>query len=365
MTTIPGYVRARLAVEPAGPHPDPDQLAAFAERALGERERLLVLAHAAVCAECRQVLALALPEVDAAAVVPRAVRRRWLAPSLKWASMLAGLTAVGVVALMVLPGRHHSSSVYLAKSANVTSAPARGLSGGAAESDQNTIAANRNESRNQPAAAKKATKGAPSAFASSGAMARLTLPAPGAPAPEAKERPNAIATTADMVAAPSSTPPSASPLADAQSPGERMIAGAMARRETANVAPAELQKDLDVKHRVAPVRWKLSPAGALLRSTDGGDTWMSARVDSPTTFRALSVFASHVWAGGADGKVYHSPDSGAHWEALPLLGADGVAPAGEITGLEFTDALHGRAAFSAGQVWTTADGGRTWTRPTP
>jgi Putative zinc-finger len=54
-------------------HPDPDLLTAFAEQSLTQRERQLVLAHLATCAECREVITLAgsatlEPELAAAAV---------------------------------------------------------------------------------------------------------------------------------------------------------------------------------------------------------------------------------------------------------------------------------------------------------
>ncbi|HTW79105.1 MAG TPA: carboxypeptidase regulatory-like domain-containing protein [Terracidiphilus sp.] len=47
-----------------GHHPDADQLSAFIEQALPAHERAGVLAHLAVCSECRAVVALALPEEE-------------------------------------------------------------------------------------------------------------------------------------------------------------------------------------------------------------------------------------------------------------------------------------------------------------
>ena len=47
-------------------HPDPDLLTAFAEKSLNDRERSHVLQHLADCADCRDVLALAMPETEAA-----------------------------------------------------------------------------------------------------------------------------------------------------------------------------------------------------------------------------------------------------------------------------------------------------------
>jgi hypothetical protein len=49
-----------------GHHPDADQLSAFIEQALPAHERSSILAHLAVCADCRAVVALAMPEEPAA-----------------------------------------------------------------------------------------------------------------------------------------------------------------------------------------------------------------------------------------------------------------------------------------------------------
>jgi hypothetical protein len=51
-------------------HPDADQLNAFVEQALPDHERREMLAHLAVCAECREVAALALPVTDLPVMVP-------------------------------------------------------------------------------------------------------------------------------------------------------------------------------------------------------------------------------------------------------------------------------------------------------
>lgn len=53
-----------------GRHPDADQLSAFIEQALPSHERDGVLAHLAVCADCRAVVALALPEETAVQPAP-------------------------------------------------------------------------------------------------------------------------------------------------------------------------------------------------------------------------------------------------------------------------------------------------------
>ena len=39
-----------------------------------------------------------------------------------------------------------------------------------------------------------------------------------------------------------------------------------------------------------------------------------------------------------------------------------VALTGDITSVEFSDPQHGKIATSAGEVWITADDGKTWHR---
>jgi len=61
MTELPNVVRERLKAAPAGLHPDPNLLTAFAEQALSDRERTQVLDHLSRCADCRDVVVLATP----------------------------------------------------------------------------------------------------------------------------------------------------------------------------------------------------------------------------------------------------------------------------------------------------------------
>jgi hypothetical protein len=98
-------------------HPDAEVLSAFAEQALGERERGEVLEHLAGCGRCRQVVALAREAAGAevaarrqAPVRPRVWFRSWglaLAP-------LAAIAASAVVAIYVHE-RNVERSVELAK----------------------------------------------------------------------------------------------------------------------------------------------------------------------------------------------------------------------------------------------------------
>jgi Photosynthesis system II assembly factor YCF48/Putative zinc-finger len=78
-------------------HPDADLLTAFAEQLLDGSERAGVMEHLARCADCREVVAFALPATEAVAVTvsTSAARGRWSSwPVLRWSVVAAGLIAV-------------------------------------------------------------------------------------------------------------------------------------------------------------------------------------------------------------------------------------------------------------------------------
>lgn len=95
MEQLPKIVQQRLqATAKAGVHPDPDLLTAFAEKSLNQRERAQVLQHLGQCADCRNVVSLAMPEDDLApSTIP--ARFRWLTwPVLRWGALAACVVVV-------------------------------------------------------------------------------------------------------------------------------------------------------------------------------------------------------------------------------------------------------------------------------
>lgn len=101
MEQLPNIVRERLKSAPSADHPDPDLLTAFAEQALPDQERSRVLLHLSRCADCRNVLALAVPPVETASGpldTARTVWFRW--PILRWGAVAACVVIVGSAVLM-------------------------------------------------------------------------------------------------------------------------------------------------------------------------------------------------------------------------------------------------------------------------
>jgi hypothetical protein len=102
MQNVPKIVRDRLQVAaPAVHHPDADQLTAFAERSLPDRERTVVLEHLARCGDCREIVALALPEIESIQATVRPSPRGWLTwPALRWGFVTAGVVAVASLGVL-------------------------------------------------------------------------------------------------------------------------------------------------------------------------------------------------------------------------------------------------------------------------
>ena len=155
MSELPKIVRQRLqqADTPSVPHPDANVLTAFAESSLLPAERTSVLDHLSQCAECREVLAMALPAMEAGqAVFPvsRRSRRSW--PTLRWAFVSAGIVALSVFGFVQYG--HRDDSLKVAKN----SPPPAAIHG-----DQSMAAPairderSEDEERSQPSAAVSAT----------------------------------------------------------------------------------------------------------------------------------------------------------------------------------------------------------------
>ena len=101
MDRVPNSVAARLKTAAVGDHPDPNLLAALAEQALPERERAQVLLHLSRCAECRDVLALAIPPAPVPSPSLDTVLRSWFQwPVLRWVAAGACVVIVGSAVLM-------------------------------------------------------------------------------------------------------------------------------------------------------------------------------------------------------------------------------------------------------------------------
>jgi len=94
------------------------------------------------------------------------------------------------------------------------------------------------------------------------------------------------------------------------------------------------------------------PRGIVQRSFDDGATWQTVSIDDQVSFRAIASNGGDVWAGGEEGALFHSSDSGAHWRRIPF---NETYP---ITAIQIR--ANGEIHITAGQDWVSRDGG-AWT----
>jgi len=114
MEKLPNIVRERLKATAGGDHPDADLLTAFAEQALPDQERSRILQHLSRCADCRDVLALAVPPVKTADPLDTARPAPWFQwKVLRWGAAVACVAIVGSAVLM----RRDTLQMQSAKSA--------------------------------------------------------------------------------------------------------------------------------------------------------------------------------------------------------------------------------------------------------
>ncbi len=116
MEEVPKIVRERLRkTAKVESHPDANLLAGFAEKSLTPREQAQVLEHLAVCAECREVVAVAAPEMEvmvaaaagatraaaapAYAATPNVARTKW--PLMRWVTVAACVVVVAGAAFLL------------------------------------------------------------------------------------------------------------------------------------------------------------------------------------------------------------------------------------------------------------------------
>ena len=130
---------------------------------------------------------------------------------------------------------------------------------------------------------------------------------------------------------------------------------------------------IDIKFQDANNGWGLASnnSGYLLRTVDGGVTWMNATPPGITVIGSSSSFFvlddNHVWLQAPsttdfyNGTLYYTSDGGATWTSSSV-------PFGGAT-LQFLDANTGRALADRGagagsnavEMFQTSDGGATWT----
>lgn len=422
MRELSKTVRERLKVKGAAiaAHPDADLLTAFTEQSLTGRERAGVMEHLSQCGDCREVVALALPDevVEDIVVAKGGFRGNWFRlPALRWAAVAVGIAvavSVGTWEHRNQPMKELSSNVLNKRETVAALTPAPPVLETQAETtEQPSQAGKKPLAKKRVTAAMGSASGlravVPSYALSTGvgagtaggigggsaAKGMVAAPARGTVMADA-----AMSATPGPARAAVSAPQSARP--EVSETVEVTAANPAIQTEQAELGSDKLGPDKEVFSRAKPAvdqppiegrnamslqalspanaapRWTIGANGTLQRSFDGGTTWQDVdvrgddssakRMQSATAkslgraipiFRAVSASGMEVWVGGSGGALYHTVDAGNSWARVGLS-YEGMLVGGDIIRIEFPDSQHGRVATSTGEIWTTGDSGQTW-----
>jgi hypothetical protein len=427
MIEVPKIVHDRLRAGPpaqaesAKAHPGADLLTALAEQALSGPEREGVLEHLALCENCREVVALALPAADLASasktlgkdtnptrvLLPGSLPPRkagLFGPAMRWTALVAAVVVVASV-LLIRPGKLNGPTqvfvnpqiATLPSATSSTAAPAASqLSPLPASDDQ----LNKDRARSASAMLKKRV--APTEHATPGTLLasnRQNSDQSNTPsmsltsnAGSNQDVAKAVHTTneteevsganAAVESQPSSTnsllalndsPPieKAKPaLQDSSLQNQDANVVKQGNNEVGGTAPlAGMQSSKALYaaklssatgHAFAGTPTWVIKTGTLQRSWDNGQSWQEAfRADHP-----LSCYLNRgtdVWAGGQAGTLFHSADGGLTWSRVqPSVGS--LTLTSNITSIAAAGVSAIVVSTSANERWTTLDGGKTWVR---
>ena len=102
--------------------------------------------------------------------------------------------------------------------------------------------------------------------------------------------------------------------------------------------------------------WAVGDNGVIASTADGTTWTLHAQSGSLTTQDINSVFfvGSNGWMGSDDNNMYYTTDAGATWDTMWTFPDD-------VTSLSFVDANVGYAAVDGSGIYYTVDGGTNWT----
>jgi photosystem II stability/assembly factor-like uncharacterized protein len=110
--------------------------------------------------------------------------------------------------------------------------------------------------------------------------------------------------------------------------------------------------------------WAVGHLGAIIKSTDGGETWVAQRSETQKDQPLFSVYfknANEGWAVGLWSLMLHTTDSGATWTTVQLPPPAGAKRADRNLYAMFAD-QNGNlfVACELGRVMRSSDGGASW-----
>jgi hypothetical protein len=365
MQDVPKIAVGRLqAMAVRDPHPEAELFAAFAERSLARSERNAILEHLAHCAECRQMLEIALAVSETETLTtPEFARPGWLSwPAVRWGFATGVALALALGILQYERRRGNELALGSSRHAEV-----------AKKASSNSVE-HSDAGNNQEPQTASGTEGATTSAGSSPLTAKNILPAAAdvarAGTKETPSKPESFIVARNQNSDQLHNHEPAMSQYDSSNSSDVVKAKAAVPPQALGTVPIatpniELRTAPSLMQRASP-RWNIAASGGLQRSFDAGKTWQDVNVAAETAqgptgfvFRAVAAMGPEVWAGGSGGALYHSRDSGTRWQQVFPFAA-GANPAGDITTIEFSTPQQGKISTSAGEIWATSDNGQTW-----
>ncbi len=103
--------------------------------------------------------------------------------------------------------------------------------------------------------------------------------------------------------------------------------------------------------------WACGAGGTLVSTTDGGTTWVvhaQSGVIATSNFNDIYFVGSLGWAGNDDNSLYRTTDNGVNWALAQGFSDD-------VNSVSFADANNGYVAVDGAGIAYSTDGGATWT----
>jgi len=353
-------------------HPDADLINAFVEDVLNQRERNQVLEHLSACQDCREIVALSLPEhVHSNIGLTRSATASWMSwPVLRWAGVAACVVIVGTAVTLHYESRSKSRELVAVERGEVVNLdkkvapPALPAAQEIAEAkQQHSLSTAHNKLAPAPKRVNPSLSAAPIAPETRDGLSQSGQPASDLQSSgslEARARAETASPTLDTAMNELAVPGRAKEVEqESAAPTTKAgIGGGLLVSKKAAAAALPVNKAmLSPALRVVP-KWTLSSDGSLQRSLDAGKTWETIPVDNQATFRVLAANNFDIWVGGSKGALYHSSDAGEHWtQVQPAV--NGELLSADIIGVEFANS-HGIVSTSSHETWITEDGGQNW-----
>jgi hypothetical protein len=328
----------------SGQHPDADQLSAFMEQALPVHERGDVLAHLAVCSDCRATVALALPP----AAVPQkpvaeTARRPWFS---SWIVFVPAMVAVAALALFIVYINRPANSRLTGPAQMAVSQPPANIQP-SAQATASIVAApsqksppiqeKKTTSRQRGIAASQSVESAGAQDFNSLPMERRNLntaarisPAPTVPLPGAQQQSmNVGSAFAPVAGAAFGGAVNTQRLPDTeearlQSAAPKAAAttiqpsGYLVTHENASAPPALASQTIALVNAAPPAIMPADASSMNVVSVNASATRLLPLLPGGLPVLSLATHGRLMVAIDSGNAVFQSNDSGAHWQAVSV-----------------------------------------------